>query len=63
MVEGAVNYPGYYSLVGPNETLSDIIERAGGLKKEAYAFGSTFLRNGNKIQLNIDKIVQKTQKF
>ena len=26
--------------------------------KEAYAFGST-LRNGNKIQLNIDKIVQK----
>ena len=59
LVGGAVNYPGYYSLVGPNETLSDIIKRAGGLKKEAYAFGSTFLRNGNKIQLNIDKIVQK----
>ena len=58
LVEGAVKYPGYYSLIGPNETLSDIVKRAGGLKKSICFWIYFFLRN-NKIQLNIDKIVQK----
>ena len=37
-----VNYPGSYVIQGPNEKVSDIISRAGGLKPEAYLKASKF---------------------
>ena len=57
-VSGAVYYPGIYTIMSPNETISDIIERADGLRPNAYAFGSTFSRKGQKVQLDIDKIIK-----
>jgi polysaccharide export outer membrane protein len=57
-VSGAVYYPGIYTIMSPNETISDIIERADGLRPNAYAFGSSFTRKGQIIQMDIDKIIK-----
>jgi polysaccharide export outer membrane protein len=42
---GQVKSPGRYSLRSKTERLADLIERAGGLTKEAYADGIQFYRN------------------
>jgi protein involved in polysaccharide export with SLBB domain len=44
-IEGEVLYPGTYTLSGKNERLSDIINRAGGLKSSAFAEGAVLIRN------------------
>ena len=43
VIEGLVNRPGQY-YVGENETLSDLIIRAGGYKENAYEFGGALYR-------------------
>lgn len=43
-VMGEVRYPGRYALRSKSERLSDLIERAGGLTKEAYPQGVYFQR-------------------
>ena len=42
-INGMVNRPGKY-VVGINERLSDIIEKAGGYKENAYLYGSALFR-------------------
>lgn len=42
-VEGEVSAPGIYPL-GPNDTLTQLLERAGGLTERAYLFGTVFTR-------------------
>ncbi|MDQ3141284.1 MAG: SLBB domain-containing protein [Bacteroidota bacterium] len=44
-VEGEVKYPGPYALLVPNEKLSDVIQRAGGLSPEAFPEGASLLRS------------------
>lgn len=44
-LEGEVLYPGKYTLMGKDEKLSDIIKRAGGLKRTAFAEGAILVRN------------------
>lgn len=43
---GEVKFPGTYTLTSRTETLTDLIERAGGLTEWAYAEGATMDRNG-----------------
>jgi hypothetical protein len=43
-IQGEVRFPGRYALISDNETLSDVIVRAGGLTPEAFADGATFFR-------------------
>ncbi len=43
-VGGAVAFPGTYLLLNKNETISDVIERAGGLTNQAYAKGARLVR-------------------
>jgi protein involved in polysaccharide export with SLBB domain len=43
-LEGEVMYPGTYALISPNERISDLIKRAGGLTKEAFLEGGTLYR-------------------
>lgn len=43
-VEGEVLFPGRYVLNSKTERISDIIERAGGLTKDAFAEGGTLIR-------------------
>jgi protein involved in polysaccharide export with SLBB domain len=47
-VEGEVLYPGTYTLQRKNETISDIIKRAGGLTEYAYPAGGSLRRNQNQ---------------
>ena len=43
-LEGEVRYPGTYVLVSPNEQITSIIERAGGLSREAFVEGAKMYR-------------------
>jgi len=44
VLKGEVFYPGTYSLERPEETISDILHRAGGLKPTAFPSGSRLTR-------------------
>lgn len=43
-ISGEVKYPGVYALKGKEDKIRDIIERAGGLTRYAYAKGAVFTR-------------------
>ena len=43
-IEGEVLYPGKYAISSKNDRISDLLERAGGLKKFAYEKGATLIR-------------------
>ena len=44
LISGMVNRPGEYVL-GPDERLSDLIQKAGGYKENAYLYGSALFRS------------------
>ena len=52
-IQGEVTYPGQYSITTKNERISDILKRAGGLTKYAFAQGAT---------LNRQHLIEKNQK-
>lgn len=43
-VEGEVNYPGMYSIANKNETILDLLNRAGGVSPYAFVEGATLIR-------------------
>lgn len=60
-ITGQIKYPGSYSLQTKNDRISDIIERAGGLTRDAYIDGATLYRKlpdlelqGNEDEENIE---------
>ena len=57
-LEGEFVSAGTYS-VSPNETLEDVIRRAGGLTAKAYLYGSTFLRESVRVfqQQRLDEYI------
>ena len=60
-VEGEVSYPGNYVLQSKTERVSDLIKRAGGLTREAYASGVYLKRlNNNSVvsQLTRQKVTK-----
>jgi protein involved in polysaccharide export with SLBB domain len=46
---GEVKFPGRYTLTSKSERLSDVIERAGGLTRDAYAAGVVFFRKDHDL--------------
>lgn len=60
-IDGMVYYPGSYAILSPNEKLSNMIERAGGLRSNAFTNGSTFVRNGNKIKIDLEQILKRPE--
>jgi polysaccharide biosynthesis/export protein len=58
-ISGLVYYPGDYVIESPNERVSDIIERAGGLRPDAYPQASTLTRNGELIGISFEKIIRR----
>ena len=58
-VSGSVYYPGVYTLLNPDENITDILKRAGGLRPKAYPIASTLTRNSEIIQMNIQDILDK----
>ncbi len=52
ILKGQVMKPGAYALTHRGETLSSLIQRAGGLTDRAYPEGAIFMRNLNNISTN-----------
>jgi polysaccharide export outer membrane protein len=52
-VNGEVEHPGAYVISKLNERLSDVLKRAGGVKKSGYAEGGKVTRGGTRIRINI----------
>ncbi len=48
VIEGQVRFPGRYALVTRTDRLVDLIQRAGGLSKEAYPTGVRFFRSSDR---------------
>ena len=61
-IEGEVNSPGVYQL-GPNKTLQQLIQMAGGTTTEAFPFATSLFREEVKKtqKLNMDKILRKME--
>ncbi len=61
VIEGQVRFPGRYALVTRTDRLVDLIERAGGLTKEAYPTGVRFFRSsdrGGRIGIDLPKALE-----
>lgn len=60
MLKGEVRFPGEYT-IKQGERLSSVIERAGGLTNEAFAFGSIFIRKNlqEKEQVQYSKLIEQ----
>lgn len=54
-LEGEVLYPGLYTITKKNETISDLIKRAGGLTPLAYIDGASLKRPGASVVNPADK--------
>ncbi|TDB67832.1 SLBB domain-containing protein [Arundinibacter roseus] len=63
VISGEVNYPGRYAILNNTERISDIIERAGGLKANAYLAGARLTRQLTKDeQKNTRTLEEMTRK-
>jgi protein involved in polysaccharide export with SLBB domain len=59
-IEGEVTLPGEYSLVKENETVSELIRRAGGLTEESFAQAATLYRSEDSlgyIVMRLDEVL------
>ena len=61
-LSGEIKYPGPYALISSNETIADLIERAGGLSAEAFAAGATLNRNQDNIGFVVLDLPQALQR-
>jgi len=57
-VKGEVYYPSSYVISNRNERISQLLERAGGLRPEAYVLGIQFIRNGKLVAMDLTEILQ-----
>ena len=58
-VLGEVRYEGQYALRWPNERLSDIILRAGGVKKSAFLGGSRMTRERERMNVDFQRALDR----
>lgn len=56
-VLGMVNYPGSYAIQTNKQKISDVLERAGGLRIEGYLEGAKLLRNGITVGVNLKEVL------
>jgi len=60
-ISGEVLYPGQYAILTSDEKITDIIERAGGLRPNAYPDASQYTRQGVKINASFGKILKNSK--
>jgi protein involved in polysaccharide export with SLBB domain len=61
---GMVRYPGRYALITRTDRLLDLIQRAGGLTKEAYPTGIKFFRSsdrGGRIGVDLPRVLEDSK--
>jgi len=56
-IEGEVLFPGTYALQKENETLADLVRRAGGILATGYAQGGRLIREGERVVVSFDEIL------
>lgn len=56
-VNGEVMHPGLYAILSRTERIADLIQRAGGLKQDAYLLGAQFVRNRQVVGTNIAAVI------
>lgn len=56
---GEVRFPGSYALRRRGERVSELIERAGGLRSEASLPAARFVRNGERLIIDIDRALRR----
>ncbi|MEQ8523454.1 SLBB domain-containing protein [Gracilimonas sp.] len=56
-IEGEVEFPGTYTILSENERLTAVIERAGGLTREAYAAGARLFRGDQEVIINLEELL------
>ncbi len=56
-ISGEVMYPGEYAILHPDESITEIIKRAGGLTEEAYPEASTLSRNEKNINISLHEML------
>ena len=56
-ISGEVNKPGTYVMESKNETLFDLMLKAGGSTSEAFLFGTQFNRGGKKLIVDVEALV------
>ena len=59
-INGEVNFPGEYALSTHGETITDLITRAGEIKKSGYTRGGNITRNGVKLRFNLEDAIDDT---
>lgn len=57
-ITGQVVYPGKYSISKQTERISDLIDRVGGLREEAYLQGAQFFRKNRQVAVNIEDVLK-----
>ena len=58
IISGEILFPGDYTIKNSDEKITDIIARAGGLRPNAYASASQYIRRGNRIFVDFEKILK-----
>ncbi|MFH0882940.1 MAG: SLBB domain-containing protein [bacterium] len=58
-IRGEVMFPGNYTLHHENETLRDLIDRAGGLRPTAHAAGGKLVRGNQRLFLDFNELLLK----
>ena len=62
-IDGAVKYPGVYTIANQKETLYELLIRTGGFSENAFPKGIVFERasiNDNLNRLNIDEVIKRS---
>jgi polysaccharide biosynthesis/export protein len=57
-ISGEVLYPGPYTLEDKKERISDLIDKAGGIRNQADIGGAKFTRNGEQVGLDLTKVLK-----
>ncbi|QIP17987.1 sugar transporter [Spirosoma aureum] len=57
-INGEIRYPGPYAIRTSADRITDLIERAGGLKPEAYLLAARLTRRGEIISINMRTILE-----
>lgn len=58
-VSGEVWYPGVYTILRENETLADVLERAGGVRPTGYLKGARLIRGGLPVVIDMEQAMRR----
>ncbi|MCY7352076.1 MAG: SLBB domain-containing protein [Cytophagaceae bacterium] len=59
IITGEVLYPGSYAIREKSERIADLIQRAGGLRPEAFLRAARFIRRGELVALDLREILDR----